>query len=125
MSQMSSVESGRKDPAGKYSTMVNPGNLSKFKCNFCGKEMNGGACRVKQHLVGGYRNVTKCVRCLTEVRDEISEFMAKKKQVKEQINLMPDFDDMIDEEDFEDEDEDDLVELPQHGKKSIPTQGST
>ncbi|GMP35730.1 hypothetical protein CsSME_00008071 [Camellia sinensis var. sinensis] len=70
-----------------------------------------------------YRNVTKCVRCPTEVRDEISEFMAKKKQVKEQINLMPDFDDMVDEEDFEDED--DLVELPQHGKKSTPTQGST
>lgn len=38
---------------------------------------------------------------------------------------MPDFDDMVDEEDFEDEDEDDLVELPQHVKKSIPTQGST
>ncbi|XP_028117521.1 uncharacterized protein LOC114315151 [Camellia sinensis] len=49
--------------------------------------------------------------------------MAKKKQVKEQINLIPDFDDMVDEEDFEDGD--DLVELPQHGKKSIPTQGST
>ncbi|XP_028095639.1 uncharacterized protein LOC114295567 [Camellia sinensis] len=81
---MSSAESGRKDPAWKCSTMVNPRNLSKFKCNFCGKEMNGGVCRVKQHLVGGYRNVTKYF-----------------------------------------DDEDDLVELSQHGKKSILTQGST
>ncbi|XP_028085221.1 uncharacterized protein LOC114286269 [Camellia sinensis] len=120
---MTTPESGKKDPAWKYATMVNPENLSKFKCNFCGKEMNGGVFRVKQHLVGGYRNVIKCPRCPTEVSNEVADYMAKKKQLKDQLNLMPDFDEMVNEEDFEDED--DVVEISPHGKQPVPIQGST
>ncbi|XP_028073406.1 uncharacterized protein LOC114275551 [Camellia sinensis] len=57
---MSKSSESKKDPAWQYARMVNPQNLSKFICNFCDKEMNGGVYRVKQHLAGGYKNVVAC-----------------------------------------------------------------
>ncbi|XP_028108499.1 uncharacterized protein LOC114307307 [Camellia sinensis] len=100
------LESNRKDPAWQYAHLVEENNLYKFECNFCGKVSNGGVYRVKQHLVGGYRNVTACPKCPAHVREEIREFMSKNKTQKEEMNMLPDFDDM----DMEDEDGD-VVEI--------------
>lgn len=117
-------ESNRKDPAWQYAHLVEENNLNKFECNFCGKVSNGGVYRVKQHLAGGYRNVTACPKCPSHVREEIREFMSKKKTQKEEMNMLPDFDDM----DMEDEDEDDdVVEINvnQHRKLTSSSQGSS
>ncbi|GMP99210.1 hypothetical protein CsSME_00046772 [Camellia sinensis var. sinensis] len=115
-------ESNRKDPAWQYAHLVEENNLNKFECNFCGKVSNGGVYRVKQHLAGGYRNVTACPKCPSHVREEIREFMSKKKTQKEEMNMLPDFDDM----DMEDED-DDVVEINvnQHCKLTSSSQGSS
>ena len=53
-------------------------------------------------MAGGYRNVTACQRCPEHVRDEIIEYMAKKKEDQEQIKLVHESNDMPD---FDDEDE--------------------
>ena len=74
--------SNRKDPAWQYANLENPQNNNRFKCNFCGKISNGGVYRVKQHLAGGFRNITACPKCPTEVREEIREYMTKKRTEK-------------------------------------------
>ncbi|XP_028062825.1 uncharacterized protein LOC114266138 [Camellia sinensis] len=101
--------------------MVNPQNLSKFICNFCDKEMNGGVYRVKQHLAGGYKNVVACKKCPSHVKDEIKDSMSQKSQSKVQLRMVPDFDEM----DNDDDDDDEILEINQHGKRPVSTQGST
>ncbi|XP_057778234.1 uncharacterized protein LOC130996958 isoform X2 [Salvia miltiorrhiza] len=49
-SQVASSTDGD-DPAKRYGT-PNPLNKSNWTCNFCSKSTNGGAYRMKQHLVG-------------------------------------------------------------------------
>lgn len=75
-------ESKIKDPACQYSHLVEENNLNKFECNFCGKVSNEGVYQVKQQLAEGYRNVTACSKCPAHVREEIKEFMSKKKTQK-------------------------------------------
>ncbi|XP_028110596.1 uncharacterized protein LOC114309095 [Camellia sinensis] len=99
-------ESTRKDLAWKYAHQLDPKNPNQFKCNFCGKVSNGKVYRVKQHLVGGSRNVTACQKCPPDVREEIKVYMGNKKTQKEQMNLLPHFDEMNN--DFE-EGEDDIA----------------
>ncbi|XP_028077965.1 uncharacterized protein LOC114279882 [Camellia sinensis] len=117
-------ESNRKDPAWQYAHLVEENNLNKFECNFCSKVSNGGVYRVKQHLAEGYRNVTACPKCPSHVRDEIREFMSKKKTQKEEMNMLPDFDGINMEEEDEDED---VVEINvnQHRKLTSSSQSSS
>lgn len=79
MDSNSSSSHLRKDPAWKYASLLNPDNKNDMKCNFCGKISKGGVYRAKQHLVGGFRNVTGCVKCPPVVHKEIKNFMLKKK----------------------------------------------
>lgn len=79
---MAEGSSMARDPARKYASLVDPNKRYDFKCNFCDKVMKGGVRRVKEHLVGGFRNVTKCNKCPPHVRDEIVEFMKKKEDAK-------------------------------------------
>ncbi|XP_021854344.2 uncharacterized protein [Spinacia oleracea] len=44
---------------------------------------------MKQHLVGGFRNVTKCPTCPEHVREEVKLFMIKKAQAKIESQMMP------------------------------------
>ena len=37
---------------------------------------------MKKHLVGGYRNVTVCKKCSDYVKEEIKEYMSKKKEIR-------------------------------------------
>ena len=70
---------------------------------------------MKQHLAVGYRNVTDCLKCPAHVREEIREFMSKKKTQKEEMNMLPDFDDM----DMEIEDEDEDVEINVNQRRKL------
>ena len=58
---------------------------------------------MKQHLVGGYRNATACRKCPDHVKEEIKDYMSKKKEIKEQRNLIVDID--VQDYGIEDEDE--------------------
>ena len=69
------------DPAHKYATR-NPTCLYKFTCNFCGKETTGGVFRAKEHLIGGRRNAKSCPKVPSEVKKEIEEYMAGRKQAR-------------------------------------------
>ena len=73
---------------------------------------------MKQHLVGGYRNATACRKCLDHVKEEINNYMSKKKEIKEQRNLIVD----IDAEDYgiEDKDEDE-VSVSNLNKRAAPS----
>ena len=74
--------SNKKDPAWQYAHLENPQYNNRFKCNFCGKISNEGVYRVKQHLARVYRNVSVCPKCPAKVREEIREYMIKKRQKK-------------------------------------------
>lgn len=56
---------------------------------------NGGVLRIKQHLVGGYRNAKACRQCLSEVKEEMRQYFLKKNEEKDQVNSIPDFDDVM------------------------------
>ncbi|GMP47464.1 hypothetical protein CsSME_00015181 [Camellia sinensis var. sinensis] len=118
---MSTSSESKKGPAWEYARMVNPQYLSKFICNFSDKEMNGGVYRVKQHLAGGYKNVVPCKKCPSHVKNEIKDYMSQKSQSKVQLRMVPYFDEMDNDED----DDDEILEINQHGKRPVSTQGST
>ncbi|XP_059661220.1 uncharacterized protein LOC132307463 isoform X3 [Cornus florida] len=106
-------DGSRKDPAWNYSHLENPKDTNAITCNFCAKVTKGGIYRAKQHLAGGYRNVSACTRCPSSVREEIKEYMSKKKEEKDKMNLLPSDDiNFIDEED-----EDDVMEVKNRGKR--------
>ncbi|KAI8524608.1 hypothetical protein RHMOL_Rhmol13G0162000 [Rhododendron molle] len=95
--------SNRTDPAWKYSKR-HEDNKFKFTCNFCNKVVTGSVYRVKLHLAGGYPDVTSCPNCPEPVKEEIMAFINKKKETASSITPLPDFDEMGNEEDI-DEDE--------------------
>ncbi|KAK4423206.1 hypothetical protein Salat_1903400 [Sesamum alatum] len=59
---------------------------------------NGGITRQKQHLTGGFRNSKPCPKCSEHVREEIRNYMAKKKDLKDQMDAIPHFDDIAEEQ---------------------------
>ena len=101
--------------------MIYLAKKDKLKCNFCDKLLSGGVFRMKQHYVGGFRNSIICPRCPPEVREEMKDYMAKKQSQKEQMHMMPDFDEMDNELE---EDEDDIVGTDQRGKSIRSNQSS-
>ncbi|KAH6764019.1 hAT dimerization domain-containing protein / transposase-like protein [Perilla frutescens var. frutescens] len=102
-SNMASTESG--DPTRKYGT-PDPANKVNWTCLFCTRVLKGGSFRMKQHLVGGFRNVKKCTKCPKHVSVEIKNYMMKKAEAKQSSQMMPQhhsdsIDDDVDEEDME------------------------
>ncbi|KAI3810701.1 hypothetical protein L1987_20323 [Smallanthus sonchifolius] len=69
------------DPSRKYGTQ-DPNNRTNLSCKFCGKLLKGGVFRLKQHLVGGFKNVLDCSKCPQMVREEMREYMEKKEKAK-------------------------------------------
>ncbi|KAK9715805.1 hypothetical protein RND81_06G190600 [Saponaria officinalis] len=105
------------DPRRKYS-VADPSNKNNFTCKFCKKVCKGGVYRLKQHLVGGFRNVTQCMECPEHVKEEIRNYMLKKASAKDDIHMNPrtqQYDDCLEIED------DDIVEL----NSSIPSGNSS
>ncbi|KAK9698038.1 hypothetical protein RND81_08G078200 [Saponaria officinalis] len=105
------------DPGRKYS-VADPNNKNNFTCKFCKKVCKGGVYRLKQHLVGGFRNVTQCMECPEHVKEEIRNYMLKKASAKDDIHMNPrtqQYDDCLEIED------DDIVEL----NSSIPSGNSS
>lgn len=106
-----------RDPAWEHVYLANPNDKNAVTCKYCQKVSKGGIYRAKQHLVGGYRNVIRCPTCPAHVREEIKAFMEGKKQLKDQINLIPELDEFVGIGD--DEDEDDVVEVTSKKRSSV------
>ncbi|XP_042007493.1 uncharacterized protein LOC121756101 [Salvia splendens] len=68
-------------PARKYAR-ADPDTRYKLTCNFCDKVITLGVRRLKEHFVGGFRNVTKCTKCPPHVREEMIDYMKKKEDAK-------------------------------------------
>ncbi|XP_073137903.1 uncharacterized protein [Henckelia pumila] len=90
----------RKDPTWNYGTLVDPKNTNKMKCNFCGKITNGGIYRHKKHLVGGNRNTKTCPKCPDHVKEEIGSYMSKRKEVKHQMDVIPHFVEVAEQQEY-------------------------
>ncbi|KAJ0685123.1 putative transcription factor/ chromatin remodeling BED-type(Zn) family [Helianthus annuus] len=102
-----SISISSSDPSRKYGTQ-DPNCRTNISCNFCGKMCKGGVYRLKQHLIGGFKNVVDCTKCPAHVRDEMLTYM-QQKQMSKVENVMNgriggnfvDLDDEIDEEEEE------------------------
>ncbi|KAK0592400.1 hypothetical protein LWI29_018465 [Acer saccharum] len=97
------------DVAWRYFTLPDPKDRNAPKCKFCGKVLKGGIFRGKQHLVGGFKNVTDCRKCPEAVKQEIQDYMLKKKRKEDRILPPGDYDSGFGEGDDDDDDDDDDV----------------
>nr|KAJ0198970.1 hypothetical protein LSAT_V11C600315300 [Lactuca sativa] len=59
-----------------------PTNGHKFTCKFCAKSTSGGVHRLKQHLVGGFKNSKRCPKCPEHVREEVKNYLTQKEAEK-------------------------------------------
>ncbi|XP_058202971.1 uncharacterized protein LOC131317432 [Rhododendron vialii] len=122
---MTSENTSKRDLGWKYCEKIDPHNSTKLKCIFCNEIKNGGVSRIKQHLAGGAKmNTAACRRCPLEVREEMSEFIRKRDEAKSQFKCIPDFDDAMNDDDY-DLDDDDIVESDNPRSKKSSTHGST
>jgi len=90
----------KKDPGWNHGTLVNQNKPTDgIKCNYCSKITKGGISRLKEHLVGGFRNATACKHVPEFVKVEMKELIETKKQAKSAMDSVPHFDDIeIDQE---------------------------
>ncbi|KAL4638941.1 hypothetical protein ACB092_03G182200 [Castanea dentata] len=72
----------RKDIAWKYAYLANHNNKNDLTCNLCGKVAKGGAYRLKQHLVGGYRPFVGYQKCPEHVKEDVNQYTLRKKTEK-------------------------------------------
>lgn len=90
------------DPGRKYS-IHDSTNRHRFTCKFCGKPTTGGVYRVKQHLIGGFKNSKRCPKCPEHVRVEVRDYMIQKESGKN-TDVFPTNEVEVDEYDEEDDD---------------------
>ncbi|CAL9234761.1 unnamed protein product [Arabidopsis halleri] len=92
------------DPVTKHAAPI-PSKYGSWTCIYCKKVTNGGVQRAKQHIVGGFRNVTQCYLVPPNVREEIKDFMLKNVEIKATTQMMPPPGTSYDDYDYEEEEE--------------------
>ncbi|GJT27143.1 3-hydroxyisobutyryl-CoA hydrolase 1-like protein [Tanacetum coccineum] len=108
-----------RDPGWKY---VMKGSIIRSTiCGFCKKITHGGIYRAKQHLAGGYQNSKGCKLCPAHVREEMREYLQVLWKNKQNVEVLPDFDDV--EEYGYDEDEE-VGNGSQQGRRKFQAQPS-
>lgn len=107
--------SDKSDPAWKYNVLHNPKDANSMTYIFCGKVTNEGIYWAKLHQVGGRRDAKKCLKCPEHVRSELHEYMEKKRQEKVNYDRLPDFDDM--DEMMEPEEDAEELDINAQGKR--------
>ncbi|KAL4291295.1 hypothetical protein GQ457_14G000080 [Hibiscus cannabinus] len=104
----------RTDLGWNHGYLADPKNTTNVTCNYCSVVIKGGIYRFKQHLAGGYRNARGCNKCPQHVRQEFIEYFDNKKQEREKMNLEHQYDQT---DDFDEEDEMQVLESDPKGKK--------
>ncbi|MQL94902.1 hypothetical protein Taro_027564, partial [Colocasia esculenta] len=67
------------DIGWKHGVLIDAAS-KRVRCNHCGKEMNAGVYRLKQHIAGIGTNVLKCKHCPRELVNEMKDYMAGRQQ---------------------------------------------
>ena len=93
---------------------VDPNDRNTTTCKFCHKVTKGGIFWVKQHLVGGFRNTKVCPKYPPSVKQEIGEYMQKKKNYRDKQNMA-----LLDDDFQFGEGYDDDNELPPQSRKDL------
>lgn len=94
--------------------MQDPKDKNPVTCNFCGKVTKGGIYRAKQHQVGNFKNAKNCKKCSQDVKDELPNYMYKRKSLRNDFPSLFDFEFDVYMSEIDDEDEED-----NHGKRVI------
>ncbi|KAL0326493.1 UNVERIFIED_CONTAM: hypothetical protein Sangu_1727300 [Sesamum angustifolium] len=93
---MSEASNG-KDSRWNYAFLPEPNNTNNVKCNFCGKVQKEGL--QDTNILTVVFVIPNLVRNIwSMLRVEIREYVAKKKQLKEQMDAIPHFDDIVEEQ---------------------------
>ncbi|XP_060191665.1 uncharacterized protein LOC132621420 [Lycium barbarum] len=87
------------DPAWKYGKKLSETNRTAVMCLFCDKITKGGIFRHKQHLIGTFSDVARCLRCPENVREEIKTYVEGKKELKRQMLHQPTVTNLDDDDD--------------------------
>jgi len=93
------------DPGWKYGFWPTIGNRDVVQCCLCDRRITGGITRLKEHLVGGYGDVQKCVKTTTTIAREMQDAMKKKKRPL-----------VLDDEEGEQQGEDDVIVLTEESQ---------
>lgn len=64
----------------KYGYWPNPKRKDCIECVLCGKQVEQGINRLKQHLAANYADVRKCPNTTTEIMKEMREALISKKR---------------------------------------------
>nr|KAJ0207652.1 hypothetical protein LSAT_V11C500230670 [Lactuca sativa] len=93
-----------------------PNIRNDFTCTFCLKVTKKGASRMKQHLVGGFPNVTKCPQCPDHIRKEMIDYMKIKQVERDNIQMVSRKQDLDD--NYYGDEEEDCIEIT--GSTKLP-----
>lgn len=69
---------------------------------------------MKQHLVGGFPNVTKCPQCPDHIRKEMIDYMKMKQETRNNIQIVSRVQDLDD--DYYGDEEEDCIEITRSSK---------
>ncbi|XP_023640316.1 uncharacterized protein LOC17889560 [Capsella rubella] len=78
---------GREVAMGRRFGICVGNNNNTWMCTFCYNVCNGGITRLKQHLVGGFRNATKCKHVQDWVEKLLRDYKMKKEAQKQARNM--------------------------------------
>ncbi|XP_042475480.1 uncharacterized protein LOC122057437 [Macadamia integrifolia] len=73
------------DPGWKYGYWPDVADRNLVRCMLCGKDVKGGIKRLKQHLVGGYGDVTKCLKTTAKIAREMHEAIIRNQKRKPEV----------------------------------------
>ncbi|KAF6137541.1 hypothetical protein GIB67_031820 [Kingdonia uniflora] len=78
----------KKDEGWEYGEARDPTNRNVVWCKLCNKKCTAGISRLKEHLIGGYLNVTKCPNVPVKVSKKFKDMADKvKNDTKEKTRL--------------------------------------
>ncbi|KAI7728266.1 hypothetical protein M8C21_020908 [Ambrosia artemisiifolia] len=114
--ELASSQTRSNDPGWKYNILKDKNDKNSVTCIFCSKVTRGGIYRAKQHQIGGHRNAKACSKCPQNVKDELRAYVEIQKS-KKNLDGFHDLD--FEQGGFGDdeEDEDEVMEIPNVQKK--------
>ncbi|XP_042488693.1 uncharacterized protein LOC122068842 [Macadamia integrifolia] len=74
-----------KDPGWKYGYWPDLNDKNLVRCTLCGKDAKGGIKRLKQHLIGGYGDISKCPKTTAAIAREMHEAIMRNQKRKPDV----------------------------------------